>query len=80
MGDVGHSPAIGMEGGHRSELSHVADRVAVMFRGRIVETGPVEQILGNPQHPYTRALLDCVPRLHERRARLQTIDHAALEA
>lgn len=61
-------------------IRDVADRVAVMFRGRIVETGPVEQILGNPQHPYTRALLECVPRLRERRARLQTIDHAALEA
>ena len=61
-------------------IRDVADRVAVMFRGHIVETGPVEQILTRPQHPYTRALLECVPRLGERRARLQTIDHAALEA
>ncbi len=61
-------------------IRDVADRVAVMFRGHIVETGPVEQILTQPQHPYTRALLECVPRLGERRARLQTIDHAALEA
>jgi ABC-type dipeptide/oligopeptide/nickel transport system ATPase component len=61
-------------------IRDVADRVAVMFRGHIVETGPVGQILGGPQHPYTRALLECVPRLGERRARLQTIDHSALEA
>lgn len=61
-------------------IRDVADRVAVMFRGHIVETGPVEQILTRPQHPYTRALLECVPRLGERRARLQTIDHAALGA
>jgi ABC-type dipeptide/oligopeptide/nickel transport system ATPase component len=61
-------------------IRNVADRVAVMFRGRIVETGPVDAILRQPQHPYTRALLECVPRLGERRERLQTIDHAALEA
>jgi ABC-type dipeptide/oligopeptide/nickel transport system ATPase component len=61
-------------------IRDVADRVAVMFRGHIVETGPVEQILTQPQHAYTRALLECVPRLGERRARLQTIDHAALKA
>src|SRR5207253_10917561 len=36
---------------------NVADRVAVMYLGRIVETGPVETILRSPRHPYTRALL-----------------------
>jgi peptide/nickel transport system ATP-binding protein len=40
---------------------NVADRVAVMYLGRIVELGPTEQILGDPQHPYTRALLSVVP-------------------
>jgi oligopeptide/dipeptide ABC transporter ATP-binding protein len=40
---------------------NVADRVAVMYLGRIVELGPTEQILGNPQHPYTKALLSVVP-------------------
>jgi oligopeptide/dipeptide ABC transporter ATP-binding protein len=39
----------------------VADRVAVMYLGRIVELGPTEQILLHPQHPYTKALLDVVP-------------------
>ena len=40
---------------------NIADRVAVMYLGRIVETGPTEEILENPQHPYTRALLSVVP-------------------
>ncbi len=39
----------------------VADRVAVMYLGRIVEIGPAEDVLTRPQHPYTRALLDVVP-------------------
>jgi peptide/nickel transport system ATP-binding protein len=39
----------------------VADRVAVMYLGRIVEIGPAEQVLTEPMHPYTRALLDVVP-------------------
>ncbi len=42
-------------------VRHVADRVAVMFRGRIVESGPAEQIYTRPQHPYTVALLAAVP-------------------
>lgn len=40
---------------------NIADRVAVMYLGRIVELGPTEQILGEPRHPYTRALLSVVP-------------------
>jgi oligopeptide/dipeptide ABC transporter ATP-binding protein len=39
----------------------IADRVAVMYLGRIVEIGPAEDVLTRPQHPYTRALLDVVP-------------------
>jgi peptide/nickel transport system ATP-binding protein len=44
-------------------VARVAERVAVMYAGRIVETGTVEQILTEPAHPYTRGLIDCVPRL-----------------
>jgi peptide/nickel transport system ATP-binding protein len=39
----------------------VADRVAVMYLGRIVEVGPAEEVLQRPRHPYTKALLDVVP-------------------
>lgn len=42
-------------------VADIADDVVVMFRGEIVESGSVEQVLNNPQHPYTKALLDCVP-------------------
>jgi ABC-type dipeptide/oligopeptide/nickel transport system ATPase component len=57
----------------------VADKVAVMFRGQIVETGPVDEILRSPQHPYTQALLDCVPRMGAGLDRLRTIDYDAVE-
>jgi len=61
-------------------VADFADEVAVMFRGRIVERGPTADVLRNPQHPYTRALIACIPRLGAPRGRLATIDHAALEA
>jgi oligopeptide/dipeptide ABC transporter ATP-binding protein len=44
-------------------VAHIADRVAVMYGGRVVETGPVAALLAQPAHPYTRALLAAVPRL-----------------
>jgi len=44
-----------------SVISHVADRVAVMYLGRIVECGPTLQLFASPQHPYTKALLDADP-------------------
>ncbi len=43
---------------------NVADRIAVMYLGRIVELGPAEDVLERPQHPYTRALLSVVPEAH----------------
>ncbi|MDW7745952.1 dipeptide/oligopeptide/nickel ABC transporter permease/ATP-binding protein [Halomonas sp.] len=46
-------------------VSQVCDRVAVMYAGRIVEIGPTAEILDHPRHPYTRRLIDCVPRLGE---------------
>ncbi len=55
-------------------VQHLADRVAVMYAGRIVESGPVGSVYGEPAHPYTRALLDAVPpadpRLERRRDRV----------
>ncbi|PAU79099.1 dipeptide/oligopeptide/nickel ABC transporter permease/ATP-binding protein [Halomonas salipaludis] len=44
-------------------VSQICDRVAVMYAGRIVEVGPTQELLANPRHPYTRRLIDCVPRL-----------------
>lgn len=59
-------------------LKNLAGRVAVMFEGNIVETGPAEQILKKPKSGYTRALLDCVPKLGDRRERLGEVDHVAV--
>ena len=46
-----------------SVVSYLADRVAVMYLGRIVEQGDVEEVLDNPQHPYSQALLSAAPRV-----------------
>ena len=59
-------------------IGGIADRVAVMFRGRIVEHGATAEVLRNPRHPYTRALIDCIPKPGVRVRRLATIDHDAL--
>jgi ABC-type dipeptide/oligopeptide/nickel transport system ATPase component len=56
----------------------LCEQVAVMFRGEIVEFGSSEEVLRNPQHPYTKALIDCIPKLGAGRARLRTIDHDLL--
>jgi peptide/nickel transport system ATP-binding protein len=45
-----------------STAAHFADRIAVMYLGRIIEEGPSQDVIHNPQHPYTRALLSIVPR------------------
>jgi peptide/nickel transport system ATP-binding protein len=42
---------------------NIADRIAVMYLGRIIEEGPTEEVLGDPRHPYTRALLSVVPEI-----------------
>ena len=56
-------------------VAQMADRVAVMYAGRIVETGSVRAIFRKPGHPYTRALIDAVPRLGDidRARRIQPI-------
>lgn len=58
-----------------------ADEVIVMFRGDIVEQGPVDEVLEKPQHPYTKALIACIPKLGAKQRRLTTIDQemAAVE-
>jgi peptide/nickel transport system ATP-binding protein len=49
-----------------SVVSGLADEICVMYAGRIVESGPVDEVLANPRHPYTRGLLDSVPSRNER--------------
>jgi ABC-type dipeptide/oligopeptide/nickel transport system ATPase component len=52
----------------------LADKVAVMYRGKLLEFGECGAVLENPKHPYTRALIDCVPRLGAGLHRLKTIE------
>jgi peptide/nickel transport system ATP-binding protein/oligopeptide transport system ATP-binding protein len=52
-----------------SVIGYLADRVAVMYLGEIVETGPVDRVLDNPRHPYTQSLLSAVPEVGPRRAK-----------
>jgi oligopeptide/dipeptide ABC transporter ATP-binding protein len=51
----------------------VADEVAIMYGGHIVERGPADEVLDRPLHPYTQALLECVPRVTDSAERLNTI-------
>ena len=54
-------------------IAEVADRVAVMYAGKIVESGSVEDIFANPRHPYTVGLLKSIPSVDETRDRLEVI-------
>jgi peptide/nickel transport system ATP-binding protein len=55
-------------------IAETADRVAVMYAGRIVEAGTVEQVFANPRHPYTVGLMNSRPQIDERRGRLRAIE------
>jgi peptide/nickel transport system ATP-binding protein len=57
-------------------IAETAHRVAVMYAGRIVEIGAVAEIVAHPRHPYTRGLMDSIPRIGGRRQRLRQIDGA----
>jgi ABC-type dipeptide/oligopeptide/nickel transport system ATPase component len=59
-------------------VANFADRVLVMLDGKLVEQGAVRDILRSPQHPYTKALLDCIPRLGQKTKRLASIDRTTL--
>lgn len=61
-------------------ISEIADQVAVMYRGKIVEYGAVEQIFSNPQHPYTKGLVACRPSLTRHPQKLLTVsDYMSVE-
>ncbi|MFO1314839.1 MAG: ABC transporter ATP-binding protein [Burkholderiales bacterium] len=55
-------------------IAETADRVAVMYAGRIVEVGPVADVIHRPQHPYTAGLMGSIPSIVEERERLTQID------
>ncbi|MFC8103993.1 ABC transporter ATP-binding protein [Streptomyces sp. NPDC057363] len=55
-------------------LSSIADRIAVFYSGRVIETGTVEEVIGAPQHPYTRGLLQALP--HASLGERATVGHA----
>jgi peptide/nickel transport system ATP-binding protein len=59
-------------------VNDIADDVAVMFQGEIVEQGSVANVLKNPKHPYTKALLNCVPDSQGKKD-LKPIDYAVLK-
>ncbi|MBH8577423.1 ABC transporter ATP-binding protein [Nostocaceae cyanobacterium CENA369] len=54
-------------------ISEIADKVAVMYKGKVVEYGVSEQIFSNPQHPYTKGLVACRPTLNRRPNKLLTV-------
>ena len=56
-------------------IANIADRVAVMYRGEVVETGDVAQILGAPQHEYTKSLIAAVPRADRKLTRFSSVDY-----
>ncbi|UYZ09135.1 ABC transporter ATP-binding protein [Agrobacterium salinitolerans] len=57
-------------------IAEAADRVAVLYAGRLIEVGPVEQVLHEPRHPYTQGLMASIPSLGARVERLNQIDGA----
>ena len=61
---ISHNPAV---------LAELADRIVVLYAGQVVEGGRAEDILNSPLHPYTLALLRCLPRRREGRAQFETI-------
>ncbi len=58
---------------------YVSDRIAIMFRGNIVEMGTVEQVLMHPKHPYTRLLRDSIPQADPRKRWADTVNLVELE-
>jgi peptide/nickel transport system ATP-binding protein len=60
-------------------VEDIADRVLVMYKGRIVEQGKAKNLIRHPKHPYTKALLQCIPSIHSKKT-LKPIDYQWLQA
>jgi peptide/nickel transport system ATP-binding protein len=71
-----HGTAIMLVTHDMGVIAETADRVAVMYAGRIVEIGPVEEVTRRPRHPYTAGLMASIPSVHARNAVLNQIDGA----
>jgi peptide/nickel transport system ATP-binding protein len=71
-----HGTAIMLVTHDMGVIAETADRVAVMYAGRIAEIGPVRQVVKHPQHPYTQGLMASIPPLDRKVARLAQIDGA----
>jgi len=52
---------------------YISDRMIVMYKGKVVETGTVEKVIFNPEHPYTKRLVKDVPKLYEKWEEFATI-------
>ena len=71
-----HGTAIMLVTHDMGVIAEVADRVAVMYAGRLAEIGPVADVIHRPQHPYTTGLMGSIPSISDERERLAQIDGA----
>ena len=71
-----HGTAIMLVTHDMGVIAETADRVAVMYAGRVVEIGPVDEVTRRPSHPYTAGLMASIPSVHRRNAALNQIDGA----
>jgi peptide/nickel transport system ATP-binding protein len=71
-----HGTAIMLVTHDMGVIAETADRVAVMYAGRVVEVGPVAEVTRRPNHPYTAGLMASIPSVHERHHQLNQIDGA----
>ncbi|MBC8021830.1 MAG: ABC transporter ATP-binding protein [Burkholderiales bacterium] len=69
-----HGTAIMLVTHDMGVIAETADRVAVMYAGRIVEIGPVQEVIHNPQHPYTTGLMGSIPAVGQELERLAQIE------
>ena len=71
-----HGTAVMLISHDMGVIAETADRVAVLYAGRIVETGPVRSVVKHPNHPYTQGLMRAIPRIQDAFARLAHIEGA----